>query len=107
MFGKICECTLIGTSKVFCVKIMSKAEIKKNKIYENLLFNELSILFEKSHPNIIRIVDLIEDDENYYVVSELLKGGQLLKRLVRMKSFTEMDVVDIVFQVMLGLNYFH
>ena len=75
MFGKICECTLIGTSKVFCVKIMSKAEIKKNKIYENLLFNELSILFEKSHPNIIRIVDLIEDDENYYVVSELLKGG--------------------------------
>ena len=107
MFGKICECKLIGSSKVFCVKIMSKAEIKKNKIYENLLFNELSILFEKSHPNIIRIVDLIEDDENYYVVSELLKGGQLLKRLVRMKSFTEMDVVDIVFQVMLGLNYFH
>ena len=107
MFGKVCECKLIATKKSFCVKIMSKEQIKKNQIYEELLFNELQILSEKSHPNIIRVVDLIEDDENYYVVSELVKGGQLLKRLVRMKSFSEADVVDIVFQVMLGLNYFH
>ena len=107
MFGKVCECKLIGASQTFCVKIMSKAEIKKNKIYEDLLFNELTLLYEKSHPNVIRIIDLVEDQENYYIVSELLKGGQLLKRLVRMKSLTEMDVVDIVFQIMLGLNYFH
>ena len=44
---------------------------------------------EKSHPNIIRIIDLIEDVENYYVVSEVVKGGELFKRLTKVSSFTE------------------
>jgi len=53
------------------------------------LNNELAILGEKSHPNLIRIVDLIEDEENYYVVSELVKGGELFKRLTKVTNFTE------------------
>ena len=69
--------------------------------------NELSILGEKSHPNIIRIVDLIEDDNNYYVVSEVVKGGELFDRLTKMTTFTEIIACDIVHQIMLGLNYMH
>lgn len=49
----------------------------------------MSILGEKSHPNIIRIIDLFEDAENYYVVSEIVKGGELFKRLTKLTSFTE------------------
>jgi calcium-dependent protein kinase len=64
-------------------------------------------LGEKSHPNIIRIVDLIEDNANYYVVSELVKGGELFKRLTKVSSFTESQAVDIIHQIMLGLNYMH
>lgn len=44
---------------------------------------------EKSHPNIIRIVDLLEDNENYYIVSEVVKGGELFKRLTKLSCFTE------------------
>ena len=44
---------------------------------------------EKSHPNIIRIIDLLEDEENYYVVSELVKGGELFQRLTKVSHFTE------------------
>ena len=51
--------------------------------------NELSILSEKSHPRIMRIIELVEDDENYYIVSELLKGGELFKRLISLRTFTE------------------
>jgi len=40
-------------------------------------------LGEKSHPNIIRIVDLLEDNENYYIVSEVVKGGELFNRLTK------------------------
>lgn len=46
-----------------------------------LLKNELSILGEKSHPQIICIIDLIEDDKSYYIISELVKGGELFQRL--------------------------
>jgi len=31
----------------------------------------------------------MEDTENYYVVSELVKGGELFKRLTKLQNFTE------------------
>lgn len=62
---------------------------------------------EKSHPNIIRIVDLIEDEDNFYIVSEVVKGGELFNRLARLNNFTESQAADIVSQIMLGLNYMH
>ena len=64
---------------------MQKKKVEQHNIYIKLLQNELSILGKKSHPNIIRIVDLIEDPENYYIVSEVVKGGELFKRLTKVK----------------------
>jgi serine/threonine protein kinase len=49
----------------------------------------------------------MEDSENYYVVSELVKGGELFKRLAKIKSFTESQAAKIVLQIMRGLNYMH
>ena len=77
------------SGKTFAIKIMAKRAIEKQQIYVELLQNELSILGDKSHPNIIRIVDLMEDHDNYYVVSEVVKGGELFKRLTKMTNFTE------------------
>jgi serine/threonine protein kinase len=68
---------------------MTKKNIAQEEIYEELLQNELSLLAQNSHPNLIRIIDLLEDDENYYVVSELVKGGELFQRLLEVKNFTE------------------
>ena len=88
-FGLVRLCMHKDSGKTFAIKIMQKFAIEKQQIYVQLLQNELSILGEKSHPNIIRIVDLLEDNDNYYVVSELVKGGELFKRLTKVSSFTE------------------
>jgi serine/threonine protein kinase len=88
-FGLVRLCMHKVSGKTFAIKIMDKIQIAKHQIYVDLMQNELSILGEKSHPNIIRIVDLFEDNINYYVVSELVRGGELFKRLTRVTSFTE------------------
>ena len=106
-FGTVRRCTRIETANEFAIKIMQKSMVRKRKIYVKLLENELSILGSKSHPKIIRIVDLMEDELNYYVVSELVEGGELFKRLCQLESFTEVQAVNIIQQVMLGLNYLH
>lgn len=100
-------CKQIDTRKNFAVKIMSKAAIEKQKIYVELLMNELGILSEKSHPRIMRIIELIEDDKNYYIVSEVLKGGELFKRIINSQSFTEQQAAGIIGQIMEGINYLH
>ena len=106
-FGEVRQCKHKSSGQIFAIKIMRKKDIEKQSIYVELLQNELQILGEKSHPNIIRIVDLIEDNQNYYVVSELVKGGELFDRLSKVTNFTEIQAADILHQVMLGLNYLH
>jgi serine/threonine protein kinase len=88
-FGLVQKCTLSGTSLEFAIKIIGKDSVSKNQILMNLLENELSILGSQSHPKIISIVDLLEDQNNFYIVSELVEGGELFERLVKVESFTE------------------
>ena len=88
-FGQVRKCQHKETGNSFAIKVMKKEEIRSRKIYVKLLENELSILGSKSHPKIIRVVDLMEDDLNYYVVSEVVEGGELFDRLTQLESFKE------------------
>ena len=55
--------------------------------------------------------DLCEDDDNIYIALELLKDGNLLEVMKRMKEndqkFTEQEIATIVYQIVCGINYIH
>jgi calcium-dependent protein kinase len=55
----------------------------------------------------MRIFELLEDEAHYYIVSELLQGGELYERIVKMKHFNENNAAKIINQVLLALNYMH
>lgn len=55
----------------------------------------------------MRIFELLEDDNYYYIVSELLHGGELYERIVQLKQFSERDASYITYQILLALNYMH
>lgn len=48
---------------------------------------EIEVLACINHPNIIRIYELLEDDINYYIVSEILEGGELYNHIVDQHKF--------------------
>ena len=95
-YGTVKKCTHNDCGSEFAIKIISKELIKADEVNQELLENELSVLSNNSHPNIIRIVDLLEDNSNYYVVSELVRGGELFVRLSQTRIF-EADACDIVY----------
>ena len=39
--------------------------------------NEIEILKQVDHPNIVKLYDIYEDEENYYLVMELMTGGEV------------------------------
>ena len=88
-FGKVIRCIHKDSGSEFAIKIMEKKMVRQRKVYVQLLENELAILGSKSHPKIIRVIDLLEDKLNYYIVSEIVEGGELFKRLCDLESFTE------------------
>jgi serine/threonine protein kinase len=45
----------------------------------------------------MRIFELLHDDNNYYIVSELIYGGELYERILKLKKFSERDAAYIIF----------
>jgi calcium-dependent protein kinase len=43
---------------------------------------ELDVLQKVNHVHIMRVIQILEDDENFYVVTEFLRGGELFDRIL-------------------------
>ena len=61
-----------------------------------MLFNEIENLKMLSHPNILQIHETFEDDINYYIVTELCTGGELLTEIERRGSFNEQEAAMVM-----------
>jgi len=53
------------------------------------------------------VIEILEDDTNFYIVSELLEGGELFDRIIEVQQFSEAKAARILNQVLLALNYMH
>ncbi len=66
---------------------------------------------ELDHPNIVRVIELLESDDNYYIVMELMLDGSLLEILNKFGrkriSLTERDVANLLDQVVQAISYMH
>ena len=52
-------------------------------------------------------MELLEGPVNYYVVMELVTGGDLCKYIVKEQKFSEQKVAQIIHQIFLAINYMH
>ena len=69
--------------------------------------NELAALEETVHPHITRVFELMEDDRCYYIIMELVSGGNLFDMIRSKHRFSESDAANIIKQLLLALNYMH
>lgn len=60
-----------------------------------------------SHPNIIEVYDVGEDNGSYYIVMEYIEGKHLKQLLKKRGSLTLTEVVDIMMQVTDGMSVAH
>jgi serine/threonine protein kinase len=59
---------------------MNKEKVNSNEMTAALIKSEIAISKELSHPNIVKFIDEMEDEENYYILSEIIKGADLNSR---------------------------
>ena len=79
------------------VKIIKKSSLQVDEVLLELNKNEFEILEQTQHPHITRIFDLMEDKNNYYIVAELMAGGNLLEHLSSRQSyFTEREAANVI-----------
>ena len=57
-------------------------KLKLDETEKTKLRNEVMILKGLDHPNILKVYEFYEDKRNFYIVTELLTGGELFDRIV-------------------------
>jgi len=60
-----------------------------------------------SHPNIVEMYDVGEDNGTYYIVMEYVEGRTLKQLLKKRGSLTAPEVVDIMLQLTDGISHAH
>lgn len=94
------KCVHKGTHTEFAVKIIDKS---KRECQE-----EVEILFRYGgHSNIVTLRDIYEDEKYVYLVMELMRGGELLDRILRQKHFSEREASITMAVVTSAVQYLH
>jgi calcium/calmodulin-dependent protein kinase I len=85
----------------YAVKIVDKEKLSYDDKYN--LKREINILSKLKHKNIITLHETFNDPKSYYLVTELMGGGELFDRIVQKDCYNEReakDVCEILFDTM-------
>ena len=101
-FGQVRKVTHKATNQKRAIKILKKRQQDERK-----LFLEVSILSKLTHPNIMEIYEFYDDKANFYIVSELCKGGELFDKITEKGTFSEKEACPIMLQLVSAICYSH
>ena len=71
------------------------------------LLDEILILKNIDHPNIMKLYEFFEDNENCYMVSEFCDQGDLLQKLDKLNYMNEIVVKFLMEQILSAIAYLH
>ncbi|XP_063703972.1 ribosomal protein S6 kinase 2 beta-like [Culicoides brevitarsis] len=93
-------CEQKTTKKQFAVKIIEKAGHDCRE--------EIEILLRYgNHPNIVKLFGVHEDIRNIYLVMELLRGGELLDRILLIQRMSEMEAAAVLRTIVSAVAFLH
>ena len=110
-FGEVYLTTKANNPEILATKKLDKKQTDRPSV-KKYFDNEISIMKELNHPNIVRFYDLLTSYSHYYVIMEYCNGGSLSKCLKKYKNlyhkpFTQKIVQYLMRQILDGLKYIH
>jgi len=79
-----------GDGEEFAIKILEKSKLTQEDVMA--LMQEIEILDQLDHPNVVKLIELYDEKENFYMVFECMTGGELYSKFIEKDSFSEQEV---------------
>ena len=89
------------------LKEISKESMNVNPENEEEIRNEIEVLKNIDHPNIMKIFEFFEDEKNIYLINEFCGGGDIAHIHDKFGLFPEFFLKYIMFQVFLAITFLH
>ncbi|KAH3671726.1 hypothetical protein OGAPHI_000431 [Ogataea philodendri] len=113
MIDKIGEGAFSTVYKALDVKLQEEVAVKVIKKYQldksqqASVLKEVTIMRQLDHPCIVKFYDFIETEEFYFIVQELVVGGEIFNEIVKYTYFSEDLSRHVIIQVAEAIKYLH
>jgi len=105
-FASVWRAKRFHTNETVAVKVVMKNDMNDFS-YRIRLQREISILRKINHPNIVSLINLYEDNTNYYIVMEHMDMGNFLSYVNKNGPISEANAKKVFLQVISALDYLH
>ncbi|XP_061831594.1 myosin light chain kinase family member 4 [Nerophis lumbriciformis] len=103
-FGQVHKCVENSSGLTLAAKII-RAKSQKEK---DLVRNEIQVMNQLNHSNLIQLYAAFESRHDIILVMEYVEGGELFDRIIDENcNLTEFDTVLFIRQICEGLQYMH
>lgn len=103
-YSSVSCCHKKSTGQALAVKVVPKSS---ERVRERVL-REVEILYlSRSHKSIVHLLDFFEEDKQFYMVFDMMRGGPLLAHIQKRPGFTEREASSVVSEVASALAFLH
>ncbi|KAL4081744.1 kinase-like domain-containing protein [Scleroderma yunnanense] len=122
-FSNVYKAIDLTTNEKVAVKVVRKFELNASQAGEKHLsphfkkkprateraniLKEVQIMRGINHPSIVKLLSFSESPEYYFLVLELMEGGELFHQIVKLTYFSENLARHVILQVAHGIRYLH
>ena len=93
------------SQETYAIKIVTKSKLTSED--ETALKDEIAVLTELKHPHIIRLYDVFDEKDFYFLVTEQMMGGELFDRIVQKSYYNEKEARDTAKVLFEAIGFCH
>lgn len=94
-------------SKQVAIKLIRRDTVPKNSEKEIKIYREINALKHLSHPNIVRLEEVLQNSKYIGIVLEYASGGEFYKYIQKKRRLKEGVACRLFVQLISGVHYMH
>jgi serine/threonine protein kinase len=104
-FASVYKATQRRTLESVAVKVFDRKNMTQQD--QLTLHQEKTILLRLSHPHIIKCLDIFEEPSSFFIVMDLVTGGELFERLAHKKNYSEEEARNVIVILLSAIRHCH
>jgi len=104
-FSVVYRATSKADKQEYAIKVIDKKLLKPEE--KEFLLSETSVMKILDHPNVIKLIDTIETKSHIYIITEIVKDGDLFDYIINREYLEEWDASLVMKQLIASIYFLH